>query len=357
MTDATSLLAALAGIAFGAAFFWAAAQTPIARVLRQLAFVAAVLVWLLAALGLGARFGLPQPVSVLLQVLVVGFGGIAVWMTVASVRHLLAEHGVAERHQRLQQELLLRETAERHLRRALADQKRAAADLERFAYSASHDLQAPLRNVAGFAQLLEKRHAAELQGEAREFLGQVTAGVQQMQQLINALLQLSRIGRAGGQFETRPLAQLLDEVCQVLTAQRANTDAEVVYSDLPAVTGDFHLLAQLFQNLIGNGLKFQAPERRPRVEIRCRRERDDWHIVVADNGIGIAPDQLEQVFAPFRRLNPAEVFEGTGIGLALCRRIMAYHGGQIWAEPVAVGSEFHLRLPVYPVAGPASPEA
>jgi chemotaxis family two-component system sensor kinase Cph1 len=357
MTEIASLLAAFAGIAFGMAFLWAAAQRVLALVLRRLALTAGVLVWLLVAIGLGKDFAVPQALLLSLQCLAVAAGAVAAWLTVAAVQHLKAEQGVADSHQRLQQELLLRETAERHLRRSLADQKRTAADLERFAYSASHDLQAPLRNVAGFAQLLERRHADQLQGEAREFLDQVTTGVQQMQQLIGALLQLSRVGRNGGQFEQRPLAQLLDEIGRTLADQIAAADAEIVYGELPAISGDFKLLAQVFQNLIGNALKFRMPERRPRIEISCRREREDWHIVVADNGIGVPPEQLEQVFAPFRRLHAAEDFEGTGIGLALCRRIVAYHGGQIWAESADEGGRFHLRLPLRPVAGPVGPEA
>jgi chemotaxis family two-component system sensor kinase Cph1 len=262
---------------------------------------------------------------------------------------------LARANERLQQEVILREAAERNLRQTLSDLRRAAVEQEQFAYVASHDLQAPLRNVAGFAQLLEQKAGSELDADSREFLGYISQGVKQMQQLINDLLKLSRVGRSGGVMQPRPLAETLAQACQPLQPEITSTQARITSADLPEIIADHQLLAQLLQNLIGNALKFRRADLPPLIDVRCSRERDDWHLVIQDNGIGIPADQLEQVFAVFKRLNPQERYEGTGIGLAICRKIAAYHGGQIWAESTGHGSAFHLKLPVNPspMAGPA----
>ncbi len=262
---------------------------------------------------------------------------------------------LARANERLQQEVNLREAAERNLRQTLSDLRRAAVEQEQFAYVASHDLQAPLRNVAGFAQLLEQRAGTGLDADSREFLGYISQGVKQMQQLINDLLKLSRVGRSGGVMQPRPLAETLAQACAPLQPEIAKTQAQIVSADLPVVVADHQLLAQLLQNLIGNAIKFRRADLPPLIDVRCGRELDDWHLVVQDNGIGIAPDQLEQAFAVFKRLNPHELYEGTGIGLTICRKIATYHGGQIWAESAGHGTAFHLKWPVNPppIAGPA----
>jgi len=256
---------------------------------------------------------------------------------------------------RLQQEVILREAAERNLRQTLTELRRSAVEQEQFAYVASHDLQAPLRNVAGFAQLLEQKAGPALDADAREFLSYIRQGVKQMQQLINDLLKLSRVGRSGGVMQPRPLAETLAQACQPLQPDIERTQARIVSADLPEVIADHQLLAQLLQNLVGNALKFRHPDLPPLIDVRCEREQDDWHLVVQDNGIGIPEDQLEQVFAVFKRLNPQDQFDGTGIGLTICRKIAAYHGGQIWAESAGHGTAFHLKWPVNPppMAGPA----
>ncbi|TJY60882.1 hypothetical protein E4T66_09500 [Sinimarinibacterium sp. CAU 1509] len=262
---------------------------------------------------------------------------------------------LARANERLQQEVNLREAAERNLRQTLSDLRRAAVEQEQFAYVASHDLQAPLRNVAGFAQLLEQRAGAGLDADSREFLGYISQGVKQMQQLINDLLKLSRVGRSGGVMQPRPLADTLAQACEPLQPEIAKAQAQIVSADLPVVIADHQLLAQLLQNLIGNAIKFRRPDLPPLIDVRCTRERDDWHLVIQDNGIGIAPDQLEQIFGVFKRLNPQDLYEGTGIGLTICRKIAAYHGGQIWAESAGYGTAFHLKWPINPpaIAGPA----
>ncbi|MDD3762641.1 MAG: ATP-binding protein [Nevskiales bacterium] len=263
---------------------------------------------------------------------------------------------MAQVNEHLHREVMLREAAERNLRQTLSELRRAAAEHEQFAYVASHDLQAPLRNVAGFAQLLRTKYSKTLDPQAGEFLDYIQQGVAQMQDLINALLQLSRVGRLGGQLESRPLAETLGKATRMLASDIERSGARISAPDLPVVTADHQLLAQLFQNLISNALKFQPEGNAPVITIECRRERDDWHIVVRDNGIGIPVDQLEQVFAVFKRLHAAERYAGTGIGLAICRKIAVYHGGEMWAEPCASGAEFHLRLPVEPPVTRAGPK-
>lgn len=256
-----------------------------------------------------------------------------------------------ETNHQLQQEMAAREVAERELRRSLADLNRAVAELEQFAYIASHDLQAPLRNIAGFVQLLERRYRERLEGDGLEFLDFIGQGVRQMKALIEDLLALSRVGRgAESRLELKPLAETLDEALKPLSAQIASSGAEILRGELPAVLAEHRLLAQLFQNLIGNGLKFQRPGGQPRVEIRCAAEGERWHLVIADNGIGIPPAQLEAVFAIFRRLHPQDEYEGSGIGLAICRKIAVHHGGELYAtsEGEGLGSQFHLLLPQRP---------
>lgn len=269
---------------------------------------------------------------------------------------LRSAEDLQESNHRLHEEILLRESAERSLRRALAEQKRISAELEQFAYITSHDLQAPLRNISGFSRLLSQRYRDKLDGDALEFLGFIEQGTRQMQTLINDLLALSRVGRTDATFEKKPLAATIDKVAKALAPEIEKSGATLLAEGLPEIVADHNLLAQLFQNLIGNAIKFQPPGSPPVIEIFCDRRKDDWHITVADNGIGIPPDQLDNIFAVFRRLHGPDEYEGTGIGLAICRKIATYHGGQIWAESRPRGAEFHIQLPLQP-ATPATPPA
>lgn len=253
-------------------------------------------------------------------------------------------------NRRLRDEIKLREGAEADLRRSLVELKRAVQEQEQFAYITSHDLQAPLRNVAGFSQLLMRRHRDKLSGDALEFLDFIDKGVRQMQGLISDLLALSRVGRGGSSFVRGPLElpiqKALDALKPTLDARGA---AVVVSPSLPEIKADHSLLIQLFQNLVENASKFQRSGVAPRIEISAWPESGNWHLLVKDNGIGIPKDQLETVFAVFRRLHAADEYEGTGIGLAICRKIVRHHGGDIWAESNGEGAEFHIRLPRDPV--------
>ena len=270
----------------------------------------------------------------------------------ANERLAVANARLERSNRQLISEVTARESAERELRRSLVDLNRAINELEQFAYIASHDLQAPLRNISGFVQLLEKRYRERLDGDALEFLDFIGQGVRQMKALIEDLLTLSRVGRAGeAQLEKRPLADTIQLALKTLASQINESQAEIVINPLPSVVGEHRLLAQLFQNLIGNAIKFQSPGARPRIEISAIAEGERWHIRLRDNGIGIAPAQLEAIFAIFRRLHTQEQYEGSGIGLAICRKIATHHGGELYAssEGEGHGTEFHLLLPIEPV--------
>jgi signal transduction histidine kinase len=251
---------------------------------------------------------------------------------------------------RLREEVKARETAEDDLRRSLADLNRAVHELEQFAYITSHDLQAPLRNIAGFSQLLSRRYTQKLDGDALEFLQFIEQGVRQMQSLIQDLLQLSRVGRTEARPERRPLDESLRNALNTLKADITAREATIDFGPLPDVPAVQSLIVQLFQNLIGNAIKFQKPGNKPVVRISAEREEKFVHLRVQDNGIGVAEDQLENIFAVFRRLHSADEYEGTGIGLAICRKIVQHHRGEIWADSEGGGLTVHVRLPLEPVA-------
>jgi signal transduction histidine kinase len=208
---------------------------------------------------------------------------------------------------------------------------RSNAELEQFAYVASHDLQEPLRKVASFCQLLEKRYGDQLDERGRQYIDFAVDGAKRLQVLINDLLTFSRVGR-GHEVRTRiPLGQPLDTAISALDTAIEDQGAVIDRPDeLPPVNGDATLLAMLWQNLISNGIKFAREGEPPRITITCTEAPDGmWRICVADNGIGVAPEFSDKIFIIFQRLHGRDAYPGTGIGLALCKRIVEYHGGEI----------------------------
>ncbi|HEX6854610.1 MAG TPA: ATP-binding protein [Streptosporangiaceae bacterium] len=208
---------------------------------------------------------------------------------------------------------------------------RSNAELEQFAYVASHDLQEPLRKVASFCQLLEKRYGDQLDERGRQYIDFAVDGAKRLQVLINDLLTFSRVGR-GHEVRTEiPLSQPLEVAISALDAVIEERGAVVDRPDeLPLVSGDATLLAMLWQNLISNGIKFAREGEPPRVTITCAEAPDSmWRFCVADNGIGVAPEFSDKIFIIFQRLHGRDAYPGTGIGLALCKRIVEYHGGEI----------------------------
>jgi light-regulated signal transduction histidine kinase (bacteriophytochrome) len=209
---------------------------------------------------------------------------------------------------------------------------RSNRDLEQFAYVASHDLQEPLRKVAAFCQLLSDRYRDQLDDTGQQYIGFAVDGAKRMQSLIGDLLRFSRVGRTDEHWSEVALGEAVRRALSNLEDIVAGAGATVtVAGQLPTVRGDAGLLAALFQNLIGNALKFRADEP-PVVEIASARAGDFWEIRVSDNGIGIEPRYAERVFVIFQRLHTRDRYEGTGIGLALCRKIVEYHGGHIRVE-------------------------
>ncbi len=233
---------------------------------------------------------------------------------------------------------------------------RSNRDLEQFAYVASHDLQEPLRKVASFCQLLQRRYQGQMDERADQYIGFAVDGAQRMQRLINDLLAFSRIGRLTAGFTEVPLDRVLTEVSSQLEA-RAGDDAEITWADLPAVEGEEPLITTLFVNLIGNALKFRRPDVPPVVRISAEREGSEWRINVRDNGIGIEAEFADKVFVIFQRLHARDAYEGTGIGLAIVKKIVEYHGGRIWLDlEVEVGTSIYFTLPVLPGAPDPEPQ-
>ena len=231
------------------------------------------------------------------------------------------------------------------MKAAAADLARSNAELEQFAYVASHDLQEPLRMVASYTQLLGRRYRGKLDSDADEFIGFAVDGALRMQELINDLLAYSRVGTRALQVEAIDTGSLVDQVLGDLTAAIGESGATVRHGGLPTVQGDRTQLRQLFQNLIANAIKFRG-ERPPQVHVSAERNDRAWSFAVRDNGIGIDPDYRERIFVLFQRLHTRAEYPGTGIGLAICRKIVERHGGRIWLESQpGQGTTFWFSLP------------
>ncbi len=226
---------------------------------------------------------------------------------------------------------------------------RSNRDLEQFAYVASHDLQEPLRMVASYTELLRRRYGGKLDAEADEFIGYAVDGATRMRRLIDDLLAFSRVGTGGRPFEPVRLDGALDEALLNLEVARRDSGAVLQRDPLPTVPGDAVQLAQVFQNLVGNAIKFAKPGQAPRVRVTARDLGEEWEVAVADEGIGIAPQHIGRLFVIFQRLQPRDAAPGNGIGLALVKRILERHGGRVWVESVpGEGSTFHFTLPKRP---------
>jgi signal transduction histidine kinase len=233
------------------------------------------------------------------------------------------------------------------LREAESDLRRSNAELEQFAYVASHDLQEPLRKVASFCQLLQQRYGGQLDDRADQYIGFAVDGARRMQDLINDLLAFSRVGRIENPHTDVDCNALMARVLTDLGRVIEENDATIEVAELPTVRGDAGLLRLVFQNLCANAIKFRA-EAAPVVDIGVEREDDCWRFRVSDNGIGIDPENEERIFVLFQRLHPRTQYEGTGIGLAMCRKIAEYHGGRMWLDTghATAGSTFYFTLPV-----------
>jgi PAS domain S-box-containing protein len=222
---------------------------------------------------------------------------------------------------------------------------RSNQELEQFAYVASHDLQEPLRMVSNYTQMLARRYADKLDADANEFIGFAVDGAKRMQALIHDLLQFARVGTRGKEFKPTPLASVLEDAVANLAGSIEESKATVTVESLPTLPCDGGQLAQVFQNLIGNALKFRAKDRTPEVRVSAARVPGGWTIAVADNGIGIDPKYFERIFQMFQRLHGRGEYPGTGIGLALCKKIVERHGGRVSVESTpGQGTTFTVTL-------------
>ena len=240
------------------------------------------------------------------------------------------------------------ERQNRLLERAQAQLEESNERLEQFAYAASHDMREPLRMVSSYLQLIEKRHADDLDEEGEEFLEFAVNGANRMQEMIDALLDYSRVDTQGDPFEPVDLNAVLADIQKDLEVRIERSDAEIEIEELPRVEGDAAQLRQLFQNLLSNAIEYSGDEP-PRIEVTAEGDGAEWIVSVSDEGIGIDPEDQERIFEVFQRLHSHEEHAGTGIGLALCERIVERHGGEIWvdSEP-GEGTTFSVTLPAGP---------
>ncbi|HZZ16651.1 MAG TPA: ATP-binding protein [Candidatus Sulfotelmatobacter sp.] len=239
----------------------------------------------------------------------------------------------------------LRRQAELDLAKKADELARSNADLEQFAYVASHDLQEPLRMVAAYTQLLSERYRGKLDENADKFIGYASEGALRMQVLIQDLLAFSRIGRANGTYTMVDCNAVLEELRKTLGPAIEEAGAMIHYGNLPAIWADRTQIAQLLQNLIGNAIKFRGGKA-PVISIEAQKKGEFWEFSVADNGIGVAPEFADNIFVVFQRLHARTEYPGNGIGLAICKKIIERNGGKIWVESEgASGATFKFTVP------------
>ncbi|WP_435278851.1 sensor histidine kinase [Streptomyces sp. 1222.5] len=267
----------------------------------------------------------------------------------ADLRQLASD--VDSMRRRLVEELQFSEAARRLLDEQAEDLKRSNTELEQFAYVASHDLQEPLRKVSSFTQLLQRRYGGQLDDKADQYIAFAVDGANRMQLLINDLLAFSRVGRVHNDHQTVDLEGVLNRTLDALSVAVEESGAEITHDPLPTVVGDSTQLGMLWQNLLSNAIKFRSLDRPPRIHIGAVSDDGVWEFTVTDNGIGIAPEFQEKVFVLFQRLHTKDAYPGTGIGLAMCKKVVEFHGGTIGIDPdYKLGTRVVLTLPA---VGPA----
>lgn len=246
----------------------------------------------------------------------------------------------------LQSEIAERLAVERQLRQLTTNLQRSNQELEQFAYVASHDLQEPLRAVTSYTQLLAKRYQGNLDDRADKYIGYIVDGATRMQQLIQDLLTYSRVGRYELKLEATDCNGIVEQVLRNLQVAIAENAGRVICGDLPTINADSSQIGQLFQNIIGNAIKYHGVES-PEVHISATRQEHKWLFAFRDNGIGIDPQYFDRIFVLFQRLHTRQEYAGTGIGLALCKKIIERHHGEIWVESeLGKGTTFYLTLPI-----------
>ncbi|KFE62901.1 ATP-binding protein [Hyalangium minutum] len=255
-------------------------------------------------------------------------------------------HDMTERRKAEEEVKRLNQTLERRVQARTAELVEANKELESFSYSVSHDLRAPLRHITGFAQLLERRIGTHLDATSREYMKTISDAARQGGKMVDDLLNFSRMGRAELKKTQVSLDELISQVRRELAPEAEGRTVTWKVAALPQVQGDPALLRLVFKNLLSNALKYTRPKPEPTIEVDSREEEGDIHVWVKDNGVGFEMEYVDKLFGVFQRLHTADQFEGTGIGLANVRRIVARHGGRTWAEGKAgEGATFHFTLP------------
>jgi signal transduction histidine kinase len=258
----------------------------------------------------------------------------------ASVRRAVEEKWLRDERLKFEAELASK----------VAELARSNAELEQFAYVASHDLQEPLRMVASYTQLLAERYHGQLDEKADKYISYAVDGAVRMQALIHDLLKFSRVGKAEIEPSATECREVVAQAVKNLQAAVEESGAVVNWNGLPAVMADFSQLTQVFQNLIANAIKFHGPEK-PVIQIDAEEENHEWLFTVSDNGIGIPPESWQDIFVIFRRLHSRAEYAGNGIGLSICKKIIERHGGKIWIEAqTKPGCRFKFTLPAQPVS-------
>jgi signal transduction histidine kinase len=302
----------------------------------------------LAALLLWLRRVVVRPTERLAaEVRQVAGGDVQRHVTVRGPREISAlARDVEAMRRALVNEMATIEAARVDLEQAGRELERSNSDLEQFAYVASHDLQEPLRKVTSFCQLLQRRYGGELDERADQYIEFAVDGAKRMQVLINDLLSFSRVGRTDGKAEILDAGEILDRAAENLGGALEESGGAITHDPLPHVRAEQALLATVFQNLLGNALKFRG-EDPPRVHVSATRDGDRWLLRFTDNGLGIEHEYADRIFTIFQRLHGRSSYPGTGIGLAMCRKIVEHHGGAIWLEDTPPpGSTFVVALPV-----------
>jgi light-regulated signal transduction histidine kinase (bacteriophytochrome) len=240
---------------------------------------------------------------------------------------------------------MIRMQGEQALRRTADELARSNKDLEQFAYVSSHDLREPLRTVIGFVQILQERYRDKLDAKAGEYINFAVEGAKRMQQLIEDLLAYSRVGNSGTVMKPWNTQKSLDRALGSLKGSIVASHAKITADPMPTVQADGTLLTQVFQNLIGNAIKFRSREPLE-IHVGAKRAKESWLFWVKDNGIGMDPRYSDKIFVIFQRLHTRDKYPGTGIGLAICKKIVEQHGGKIWAESeLGKGATFYFTLP------------
>lgn len=247
----------------------------------------------------------------------------------------------------ISKDITWRKKAEKDLKDIISELKRSNDELQQFAYITSHDLQEPLRTIASYAQLIERRYKGKLDDDADEFIDFMVDGSRRMKQMIQGLLEYSRVGTKGGEFSEFEAEDALNYALNNLGSAINDVHAEIIYDSLPVIFADKDQIIRVFQNLIGNALKFCREGIQPKIHISVQKIEKEYIFSVSDNGIGLEKQYHDQIFELFKRLHAIGEYQGAGIGLAIVKRIIDRHGGRIWVESeFGEGSTFYFTIPL-----------